>query len=71
MPDDVEALRERMTFLDGAWRAKRDLLRRGANGVTDAAVRAAVAEYIAASDAFQVAKWGKVRCRFTVAGLLR
>ncbi len=67
---ELDALRIRMEFLDGAWRAKRDLWKRSANGITESDVRLAVADYIAATEAYQLARWGSVRCRFTVAGLL-
>ena len=69
--DALADLRSEMERLDRAWQVQRDALRRGVNGTTDADVRAAVQRYIDASEAFQRAKWGRVRCRFTVAGLLR
>jgi hypothetical protein len=63
--------RSELDRLDAAWQAQRDAYQRRANGVTEADVRAAVQRYIDASYAYQRAKWGKVRCKFTVAGLFR
>lgn len=67
----LDDLRARMERLDAAWRTKRDLRKMGANGITHDDVREAVAAYILASEEYQRARWGKVRLKLTVAGLLR
>lgn len=61
----LQQLHDALREADGTWRAAR------AHRADDDLLRDLVRSYIEASDAFQRARWGRVRVRLSVPGVLR
>lgn len=60
---DITVTRDDLDRLDAAWQTRRDLWRRGANGITLDDVCRALDAYLSAFHATQRERWGRVRVR--------
>lgn len=63
--ENLRSLHETMRTADESWRGAM------AHGLPDEVVRELIADYISASNAYQKAKFGRVRVPLTVAAIMR